>query len=33
MKKRTVQLAAGIMAGIMLLGSVAGVLIMVVFGV
>ncbi len=33
MKKRTVQLVAGIMAGIMLLGSVAGVLIMVVFGV
>ena len=33
MKKRTGQLVAGIMAGIMLLGSVAGVLIMVVFGV
>ncbi len=33
MKKHTVQLVAGIMAGVMLLGSVAAVVTMIVFGV
>lgn len=32
MKRRTVQLVAAIMAGVMLLGSIAGALTMIVFG-